>query len=69
MNKLYRFSPIKDEKTFEESLFYTAKELEKLRAEIRTHEHRYYVLDDPEISDFDFDQLMQRLQELEQQDG
>jgi DNA ligase (NAD+) len=43
-----------------------AKELETLRAKIRTHEHRYYVLDDPEISDFEFDHLMHRLQELEQ---
>lgn len=39
--------------------------IEKLRAEIRYHEHRYYVLDDPEISDGEFDRLMHRLQELE----
>jgi DNA ligase (NAD+) len=44
-----------------------AKEIDKLRTEIRYHEHRYYVLADPEISDFEFDQLMQRLQELERQ--
>ena len=43
------------------------KEIEKLRAEIRHHEHYYYVLSDPEISDFEFDQLMRRLQELEAQ--
>jgi len=30
MNNLYRFSPIKDAKTLEDALFYTAKELEKL---------------------------------------
>jgi DNA ligase (NAD+) len=41
------------------------KEIEKLRAELRHHEHRYYVLDDPEISDSEFDRLMRRLQELE----
>ncbi|HLI35121.1 MAG TPA: NAD-dependent DNA ligase LigA, partial [Terriglobia bacterium] len=41
------------------------KEIEKLRAEIRYHEHRYYVLDDPEISDYEFDQLMRKLQDLE----
>jgi DNA ligase (NAD+) len=41
------------------------KEIEKLREEIRRHEYLYYVLDRPEISDFDFDRLMQRLQELE----
>jgi len=41
------------------------KEVAKLRDEIRYHEHRYYVLDNPEISDFEFDKLMQRLQEME----
>jgi DNA ligase (NAD+) len=43
------------------------KEIAKLRDEIRYHEHRYYVLDDPEISDFEFDRLMHHLQELERQ--
>jgi DNA ligase (NAD+) len=42
-----------------------AKEIEKLRDEIRRHEHRYYVLDDPEISDAEFDRLVARLRELE----
>ena len=42
-------------------------EVAKLREEIRHHEHRYYVLDDPEISDFEFDKLLQRLKELELQ--
>jgi DNA ligase (NAD+) len=44
------------------------KEIAELRDQIRYHEHRYYVLDDPEISDFEFDKLMQRLKELELQD-
>src|SRR2546426_11810380 len=43
------------------------KEIEKLRDEIRYHEHRYYVLNDPEIPDFEFDKLMRRLEELERQ--
>ena len=43
------------------------KEIAELRDSIRYHEHRYYVLDDPEISDFEFDKLMQRLKELELQ--
>jgi DNA ligase (NAD+) len=43
------------------------KEIEKLRDEIRRHEHLYYVLNQPEISDYEFDQLMKRLQELERQ--
>jgi DNA ligase (NAD+) len=42
------------------------KEIERLREQIRYHEHRYYVLDDPEISDYEFDKLMQALQALEQ---
>ena len=37
----------------------------KLRDEIRHHEERYYVLDDPEITDAEFDALMQRLRLLE----
>jgi len=40
-------------------------EIDDLRSRIRDHEHRYYVLSDPAISDFEFDQLMRRLQELE----
>src|SRR6266481_5397319 len=41
------------------------KKLETLREEIRRHEHLYYVLDNPEISDGEFDKLMQELQRLE----
>lgn len=40
-------------------------EVETLRAEIRRHEHLYYVLDQPEISDAEYDALMRRLQALE----
>ena len=43
------------------------KEIEKLREEIRYHEHRYYVLNDPEISDVKFDEMMYRLQEMEKE--
>lgn len=38
---------------------------EKLRETIRHHEHLYYVLDAPAISDAEYDALMQELQELE----
>jgi len=38
---------------------------EELREQIRDHEHRYYVLDKPSISDFEFDQLVRELQQLE----
>jgi DNA ligase (NAD+) len=43
------------------------REIEKLRDDIRYHEHRYYVLNDPEISDYEFDKLMRRLQDLERE--
>jgi DNA ligase (NAD+) len=42
-----------------------AKEIEALREKIRHHEHLYYVLDDPQISDAAFDKLMNRLKALE----
>ena len=42
-----------------------AKEIERLRSEIRRHEYLYNLLDDPEISDAEFDRLMNRLKELE----
>ena len=38
-----------------------------LRDEINTHNHRYYVLDDPEITDQAYDALFRRLQKLEAQ--
>jgi DNA ligase (NAD+) len=41
------------------------QEVERLRREIREHEYRYYVLDQPTISDRQFDRLMDRLKELE----
>jgi DNA ligase (NAD+) len=42
------------------------KKIEKLRAEIRHHERLYYVDAAPEISDYDFDQLMRELKSLEE---
>jgi DNA ligase (NAD+) len=41
------------------------KKLEALREKIRHHEYRYFVLDDPEISDAQFDQLTHELKQLE----
>src|SRR5262245_27003250 len=41
------------------------EQIENLRRQIREHEHRYYVLDQPTISDYEFDQLMRQLQQLE----
>jgi DNA ligase (NAD+) len=38
---------------------------EELRAELRRHEHLYYVLDAPEVSDAEYDALMNELKRLE----
>lgn len=44
----------------------TTKEyVEQLRSELHRHNHNYYVLNAPEITDFEFDRLMRELQELE----
>lgn len=39
--------------------------MEALREEIAEHDHRYYVLDDPRISDAEYDRLLQELRALE----
>src|SRR6476660_773435 len=42
-----------------------AAEVEQLRDQLRHHEYQYYVLDQPEISDSEYDALMRRLKALE----
>lgn len=42
------------------------KEIERLRSEIRRHDRLYHVEGAPQISDYDYDQLVQRLRELEE---
>ena len=42
-----------------------ADEIESLRAELRDHNYRYYVLDEPSVPDATYDRLLRRLQELE----
>ena len=41
--------------------------IQNLREELNVHNHNYYVLDKPTISDFEFDQKLKQLQELENQ--
>ena len=43
------------------------KTIQDLRDELNQHNHNYYVLDTPTISDFEFDQKLKQLQELENQ--
>ncbi len=40
-------------------------QIDKLREELRNHEHKYYVENQPEISDKDFDSMMKQLEALE----
>jgi DNA ligase (NAD+) len=43
------------------------KRVEKLREEIEYHNYRYYVLDQPEIPDTQYDRLMRELEKIEEQ--
>ncbi|MDX8407153.1 MAG: NAD-dependent DNA ligase LigA [Mariprofundaceae bacterium] len=44
-------------------------QIASLRAELREHNYRYYTLDDPAISDAEYDQLLRRLEQLEAELG
>jgi DNA ligase (NAD+) len=44
-----------------------SKRAEELRRQIAHHDHRYYVLDDPEISDPEYDDLLRELRDLEEE--
>ncbi len=45
----------------------TKKEIEKLRESLHFHEYRYYILNDPLISDFEYDQLFKTLEKIEKE--
>jgi DNA ligase (NAD+) len=49
-----------------EDLEKAKKEIETLKKKIRHHDYRYYVLNQPEVSDAEYDKLMRRLKELEE---
>jgi DNA ligase (NAD+) len=42
-----------------------SKEIEKLRKQIQKYDYQYYVMAQPEISDYEYDKLYQRLSQLE----
>src|ERR1043165_7858942 len=42
------------------------KDLEDLRSVLRFHEHRYYILNDPLLADFEYDALYKQLEKLEE---
>ena len=41
------------------------QQIEQLRKTLNEHNYRYYVLDDPSISDFEYDKMLRQLEELE----
>src|ERR1041385_2867599 len=43
------------------------KRIEKLSEDINEHNHKYYVLDNPTISDFEFDKMLEELIRLEKE--
>ena len=43
------------------------EEIKQLRQQIEYHSNRYYNMDEPEITDYEYDMLMQRLKALEKQ--
>ena len=43
------------------------QEMEQLRQELNQHGYRYYVLDDPIISDYEYDHMLRRLEDLEKE--
>lgn len=45
----------------------TKKELDQLREALRFHEHRYYILNDPLIADYEYDQLFKALAKIEEE--
>jgi DNA ligase (NAD+) len=49
------------------SPFDTAAKAARLRDQLHYHDYRYYVLDDPEISDAEYDRLFRKLEQLEEQ--
>ena len=43
------------------------KQIEDLKNQIRKHDYQYYCLDNPQISDFEYDTIFKKLKELEKQ--
>ena len=43
------------------------EEVIKLREQIEYHSNRYYNMDEPEITDYEYDMMMRRLKEIEKE--
>lgn len=57
---------IESEKGREDALSRANEQAEELRQEIEHHDYRYYVLDEPEVADVEYDLLMRELKQLEE---
>jgi DNA ligase (NAD+) len=74
--KIYKFFFLKAALSFkfhvvewkQEFILDIRKEIERLRQEIQKHDYAYYVLAQPQISDYEYDQKMKQLAELEARD-
>ena len=51
----------------ERKLAVAKRRVEELRDQINYHNYRYHVLDDPEVSDAEYDELMRELKQLEEE--
>ena len=51
----------------ERKLAVAKRRVEELREQINYHNYRYHVLDDPEVSDAEYDELMRELKALEEE--
>ncbi len=65
---MYTQDQIKNLQILTKQLLKQAVNAEELRDVLRFHEHRYYVLNDPLISDYEYDQLFKSLENLEEAD-
>src|ERR1044071_9244549 len=47
----------------------TKKDLNDLRQVLRFHEYRYYILNEPLVADYEYDQLYKALEKIEEEDS
>jgi DNA ligase (NAD+) len=66
--KMYTKKQSQDFQSTTKKLLIHVDDINELRAVLRFHEYRYYILNDPLISDFEYDRLYKQLEKLEAQD-
>src|SRR6266498_2674902 len=58
---------LNDPDSFRDGQGIFVKKIENLRDVLRFHEYRYYILNDPLVSDFEYDQLFKALEKIEKE--